>query len=383
MNKESSISLLLRNRFEVLNDIKDDDAQRTSQSEQPKTSSKEKIPPITLSKNQYNEVCKLMSNLKVKDYSVKFMSIGLRIQLSAMADYKRVCEAFIESNVKFFTHESRENMPLKVVLKGLYSMETTELSTILSEVNVVCEDIKVLKFKRQSFNDQSHYLLYVKKGTTNINELRKIRAVNNVCVTWEYFRRPSGPTQCRNCQLYGHGTKHCHLNPKCVKCGGGHATAACKVNVEENNKKNLKCANCGGNHSANYSKCEVLAKYLRIRQNNSNQTAKSASRVKRDAVVTSSSTHKPNFPPLASRHSTAQKVWFSQFKPQNCSQNATDDHSYSHRHTDGRDDLFNTQELLGITKELINNLRQCKSKYDQIEVITELALKYLPHGQSN
>ena len=40
-------------------------------------------------------------------------------------------------------------------------------------------------------------------------------------------------------------------------------------------------------------------------------------------------------------------------------------------------DLFTLQEVKNITLELITNLRNCKSKVEQFEVITSLAIKFL------
>ena len=58
------------------------------------------------------------------------------------------------------------------------------------------------------------------------------------------------PTQCYNCQHFGHVTKHCHAKqPRCVFCGErGHRKRDRKCRLTR-----PRCCNCGGSHQA-YSK---------------------------------------------------------------------------------------------------------------------------------
>ena len=70
--------------------------------------------------------------------------------------------------------------------------------------------------------------------------------------TVPYIVRPyiKEPTQCFNCQHFGHVTKHCHSGrPRCVFCGErGH-----RKNDGRCRATRPRCCNCGGRHQA-YSK---------------------------------------------------------------------------------------------------------------------------------
>lgn len=49
----------------------------------------------------------------------------------------------------------------------------------------------------------------------------------------------------------------------------------------------------------------------------------------------------------------------------------------SNVHVNNTNDLFSVEQLKVLTSELIDNLKHCKSKTDQFEVITSLAFKFI------
>lgn len=167
--------------------------------------------------------------------------------------------------------------------------------------------------------------------------------------------------------------KNCKLAPKCVKCSSDHTTKSCSIDVDSNNKKLLKCTNCNGNHAASYSKCPCRAEYIKLKQNLSSGR-------KRDTTVTQTKnkfekTQQPprndrtNFPPLDGRNNTS---WFDQFK------GPSDNINRSTTRNDS--ELFTAKELMLIFKELVQSIQRCQSKYDQLEAIAEIAMKYLSSG---
>uniref|UniRef100_A0A182JIB7 CCHC-type domain-containing protein n=1 Tax=Anopheles atroparvus TaxID=41427 RepID=A0A182JIB7_ANOAO len=102
------------------------------------------------------------------------------------------------------------------------------------------------------------YLVHFKRGSCTLASLQAIRSIQSVIVRWEPYRGGrKGPTQCLRCQDFGHGTRHCRLQPRCANCAGNHLTNDCSANTEEVNK----CANCQGNHRANNVECPQRAKY--------------------------------------------------------------------------------------------------------------------------
>lgn len=84
-----------------------------------------------------------------------------------------------------------------------------------------------------------------------IPELLKINTLCYSKVTMEKYKNPSGPVQCYRCQRFGHTSRYCTVNPRCLKCGLNHATAVCtKLRATE-----PKCPNCSQAHTANYRGC--------------------------------------------------------------------------------------------------------------------------------
>jgi hypothetical protein len=86
------------------------------------------------------------------------------------------------------------------------------------------------------------------------------------------------------------------------------------------------------------------------------------------------------FPALKVHKSKQFSNWFinSNNKPNNIypTQNL---HSPQHTHTtiDSNETLLTPETLLELTTELIINLKNCRTKLDQFQVITKLAIKYI------
>lgn len=141
-------------------------------------------------------------------------------------------------------------------------MDTEELKNELNNKGIAIKDCVKLKGK----GENTYSYLVVTDKATNIGEVKKIKHVENLNVTWETYQKKRKWSQCHRCQEYGHGSSNCNKNPRCVKCAEMHLTSQCTVRKTENST--AKCCNCGGNHPANYSKCEKLLEYLEERNKN-------------------------------------------------------------------------------------------------------------------
>ncbi|GBO35437.1 hypothetical protein AVEN_19820-1, partial [Araneus ventricosus] len=113
------------------------------------------------------------------------------------------------------------------------------------------------------------FLLEVKK----IGNYKNIFNERNICyfrTKIEPYRRKGKSIICYNCLGFYHAARNCHLKPKCIKCGGEHATRECSI------KEKLpvpKCVNCGeSGHIAAWKGCKafpVIAKPALKRSNRS------------------------------------------------------------------------------------------------------------------
>lgn len=158
----------------------------------------------------------------------------------------------------------------------------------------------------------TNYIIYFKKSDQiKIKRLREIKSVCQIIVSWSlYSHNKNDITQCSNCQGFGHGTKHCHLNPICIKCAGPHQSKNCTLKKNKDgkiSKTELFCVHCTHHHTANYYSCkkrqEYIAKIKSLKKPSSKQT-----------FVPVPQLNDTNFPILPNTHTPHQKVaaWIQQ-----------------------------------------------------------------------
>ena len=232
---------------------------------------RERVPSITIKWNASQVQSEMtLSNMKRNSYLLEQVRGGTVVKISTIADYEAFLKRCIERQIPHFTHQVASQKPTRIVLLGLPNIPVEEIYEALAHQNVVPDDIKPMKIRKESekYLEHNNFILYFKKGTTTTAKLREIKAINNVIVRWAYYdAKRHGPTQCRRCQEWGHGSSHCHLAPACVKCAGDHETSACTlagkgVKVPEDK---LKCANCKQAHSANYGGCTTRKEFIASR----------------------------------------------------------------------------------------------------------------------
>lgn len=346
---------------------------------------KAKIPPIVVGNQFYEQLINLLNKYKVTQYTLKLTSIGIRINLSEIDAYKTLLTALKSptDGLNFYTHDLFDK-PLKFVLKGLPVQQNfDQIINKLASINLVADDIKQMTVKAPAFTNQALYIVYFKKGSTHINDLKKITNIDNIAVNWQSYRSPKGPTQCHNCQMFGHGSRNCSLAPKCVKCAGTHLTSTCTADCNVNNKQHLKCANCNQKHAASFTQCPSRLEYINLRMRQSTnapaaprQPAANIPHVvhRRNPVQVPPPDHS-NFPTLPTTNplaSTSRQLPSSNLAAGLANARQTNDPVNQAEH----DPLFTTQELLHIFKQLVAKLKACNSRIDQINVITEVAINY-------
>lgn len=337
-------------------------------------SKKVRIPPITLRKTSRTEVSQLCDGLKITKYSIKPIdNNSVNIYLTSVDDFKSMRKYVAETQVPAFTHNLQSELSFRVVLKGLYLMNPKDLKEELSRQHIVPDDITIIPLKKRRYDDQAMYLLYFKKGTTNINELRKCQFLLYMRIDWElYSPRSNGPVRCRRCQGWGHGCKNCWLPVSCMYCAGDHTTNECKeiVNgVPVQNDFVPRCANCSSEHPANYEKCDVLLKHmerqasLALKNSRLMKARNQSNQQKVNNVinpVTPTVQRQYSFRPNSARPSYAQVT-----------------KSAGRTSTDSESQLMTVNELLSLTKELISSLKNCRTREQQFDVMAALAIKYV------
>ncbi|GFT60415.1 nucleic-acid-binding protein from transposon X-element [Trichonephila clavipes] len=155
----------------------------------------------------------------------------------------------------FYTFTRKNERPIKVVIKGLpRSTTTAEIQSDLPDLGYTINKVTQLtgNISKQIL---PVFTISLPRNTFNDN-IFKLKTLGYLSITVEGFES-RGVIQCFQCNQFNHTAEHCHLTPKCLKCGEKHQTRDCQI-------KRLDtpfCVNCKvPGHMANYSKCPLFPK---------------------------------------------------------------------------------------------------------------------------
>jgi hypothetical protein len=353
------INVPTSNNFASLSDNDDMDSTPTPSTS---TKTKEKVVspkplPIIIKSASMQDIKRMLTHLNITHYDFKHLSIGVKVFVKLSEDFQKLKSFMVEQHIPHFTYQNGDTVPVKYVVYGLNSYTIDDVRNELAQHNILPKNITTLKLKKQRFNDECIYLLYFGKGDTNLNNLRKVKSLFHTIVHWDhYVNKHRGPSQCRNCLMFGHSSNNCGIKSQCVRCGEQHDSDKCRYLVEGAKKipdDKVKCANCTGKHTANFNKCPKRLEYIAIKAKiNERQTKKmpirngdfshTSNRTINNHIVSYSSVVKN---PIITKQSS--------------------------------DDLFTATECSQIMIEMINRIKSCKTKSDQLVVITEITMKYL------
>lgn len=416
----SSSEFFTPNRFDtmIIDEESNEPVFNNENKKQRPVSFKSKIPPIIIKKQKCEAIKQLLITNGIKNYNMKVNINGILLHIPNIEEYKKTYDNLKINNIEFFSYELEENKSVKFVLTGLHSMTDEDLKQALAEHNIVPNKVTKLQLNTKRYDDQEVYILHFKKGEMTLNTLRKVKYMSHMVVKWTYYTRKITLTQCRRCQNFGHGTKQCNLNPRCIRCGDAHVSKECPhppkcLNCKQgehhysacnsplkccicqgahltircdkytSNKtqisidRHIKCANCSGNHTANYRFCPIREKFIGSR-NTVKQTT--TGRNKSNDYSQSPSMSTFNYPPLSSPKNPNINNAYSKFSSN--SANTIPQQQFRPKYSQvlkstASEDLFTAPEIIKITNELIILLSRCKSKLDQISTISGILCKYI------
>ena len=382
-SKQSSLDPVpTRNLFDILqNNENEIHVQRNRVDEK-----KPRIPPIVaqVDKSIVNDL--LLNN--VQNYHMKLTTIGVQIHCLTIEEFKKTRELLLAGNHKFFTHDLKEETPFRVVLTGLEEMDTNELKLELENHNINPIEIKILIPKRIRYDRHANYILYFKRGCTTVKELQETKALFHTIVRWAPFKHFNGQaTQCRRCQLPGHGTRNCNLPVKCRNCAESHLTESCPAMTEaisqmqgdENSFEfSWKCANCNGPHAANDNKCPALIDYQNLQRSLSQRNRKQTNR--RPPI-------QDDFPILSPGNGDDSSATTNGLNRRTFSDVLRNQNTFNLNSSRGRpsgsntgnnsSNLFSYEEFTSLVQEMITGLVRCSSKSEQFQFISSCCFKYV------
>lgn len=381
-------------------------------------------PPIIIQNFTYKQVCDVLKSFKITVFTIKIMNIGIKISNLVLAEYTLFKEYLVNGNIQHYTHSTPDKFPLKVILAGHPYMDVDFVKAGIVDSGIKPESIiEIIPLRKKDVIHPSHisYLVKFAKSAVRFHDLRKIRFVNNVVINWyPYKNKRQGPTQCRKCQLFGHGESNCFRRIKCPECSQDHSIDNCPRADEEP----FKCANCGEDHRSSDPECRKRLEYIYIKENMSiskeiDRVKSSRALPKRDYVVFRSNARNhqvfPNLPepqqsttrrsffntfdnqqdgssmpprfPAGSRHRSGSEASFSQVtspRHQHLQSNQRvnqQDERQSHFSQFGGDnskksDLFTVEELGSLITDISQIISSCETRVQQFEAIALLSLKY-------
>lgn len=256
------------NRYSTLND--DDDGSTVIDTNNVNKPREVKPPVIILHseltnpKDTYQKIQTWVENpvyFKVKD--------GVRhVYTANKADFYTIQVKFEEVKFKFQTYKPRDEIPKKMILKGIDKAFTADdiLQDLQSQLETVTEVKQLNKTDVKGVKQPLNVYLVYFTFDTRLSVAKKI--LRNCCyqkINLEYFRKNKDKkfVQCYNCQGHGHQCGTCKLDYKCVKCTAKHAPGSCPKKREEGK---AACVNCNGEHPANYRGCPKAQEYLNRRK---------------------------------------------------------------------------------------------------------------------
>lgn len=336
-----------------------------------------KIPPINLIKVKYEKAVEILKTENIKDYSVKLTTLGCRISLNSQTNFILLKSKLRELKVEFFTYEVPEDKPVKLVLSGLPLVDTSKLETCLKDKGVSgIQEIKVMTVRKFKFETEHLYLIHFAKSEFDMTYIRQIKSLENLIVHWDYYNKRMGPTQCRRCQMFGHGTKNCNIEPRCVVCGDKHDTKQCphpKPDFKNGQPTPdyVRCINCNESHQANYQGCKKLKEYIEIKNRMNDRNA--GRKTKQNYSYSEG-----NFPAINGN----QRILRGNQNSQNFEKISYSNVLTQNNQNSNNQSLFSFEEITMLVQEVVDKLGQCETRRDQFNVITSLAIKYVyGHGK--
>jgi hypothetical protein len=330
------------------------------------------------------------SSINSANFLLKQINGATVVKLSNLKDYEIFLKRCIDHQVPHFTHTVDNKKPLRIVLLGLPNMPAEEVKEALAENNVFPDEIKPMKVTNARLLEHNNFVLHFPKGSVAIGHLREIKHINNVIVKWVYYdAKRYGPTQCRRCQAWGHGSSNCHLQPACVKCAGAHETSACPVSAKGAKVPDdkLKCINCDQPHAASFTECPTRIGYILSRPVKKSQTkpvpayGTRPNNNQRYSAPQQQPNQWPVMPHQQHHHQLPQQLQRNQHKPPfntvvsntnviNSNQNYT-------VHPSIDETPLSANEALQIFQQIIPIISSGKSRSEQLIMIFELATQYI------
>lgn len=370
-NRYESLSGEEEEDYAISSDDDDNGPARRAKEKNNTRSKERRPPPIYCLGHPADDIDELLEG---QQYCLKLGKAAVQVITLNKESFVGVKKILHENRINFYTFNPGEDVPVKIVLQGYKDREISELEDHLSDANVRPREIKILSRKSTVTGTHTLYLLYFDRGTVKLQDLRRIKSLDGFWVTWRYYaKHPTDAAQCHRCQKFGHGSRNCNLQPRCVKCGESHLSEVCslprKADLGENAeqlKARVKCANCKGNHTSNYRGCVSRKSYLEELEKRKKKAASTRPPQRSTSGTVPAASAVPAF------NAAFPPGWGRSY-----ANVAADSGNSTQQNTVTGEDLFTLPEFFSLAGEMLTRFKTCRNKAEQFIALGELMIKYI------
>lgn len=162
---------------------------------------------------------------------VRITQEGAKIYTDDDVTHATVMKLCSENKWHGFSYTPKKDRFVKFCLYGLWQMPVEALLEELKSKQIPPTQIRQMTIKKKRFEEEAIYILYYKRSQNiRMDNLRSVVGLFNVVVRFKYYKNLSGqPTQCSNCQMFGHGGQNCFNPSVCIRCAGSHVSKSCPL----------------------------------------------------------------------------------------------------------------------------------------------------------
>ena len=327
-----------------------------------------KIPPITIvGAVNFTKSLELLNTLHPNaDFTIKYMSIGTKIMLKNSELFNSFKKSLSDASIEFFTHDTQSDKFDRFVLTGIPKIPCESIQESLQHYQMEPYEIREFNQKTKKFEDEGSYIVSFIKGTVKIQNLKKT-VINYTVPKWRlYYNSAKGITQCRRCQILGHGMRNCFMKFKCSNCGLDHPSENCKSPI-------TKCANCKGDHTSTSENCPKRKEFIEMRNRLAASNNKKSTRP--TAAPRKNLQNYPNLPKSQTNGSNSSNI-VQLPQPKNTDWSSLFN-SNSSAKTPMAANKFQLNEIGPIMSEVLSGLSRCQNKEQQLVLMFEMAAKYI------
>lgn len=261
-----------------------------------------KPPPIILHMvvTEHKKMVEYLKKYAINSFALKYTRERVHIQAETMEDFQSITTALDkENNMPYHTFTTRDQQQNTYVAKGLPADATEDEITEELSQKYNLAPARCTKMK----NTRRTVFVISFKNEITLKHLEKARCIAYTRVSWERYVNAKRLSQCHRCQEWGHATRNCRVNPRCLICANSHLTVDCKLKGSTDSD-GVKCANCGDKHPANSIDCPVYKKKIEWLDSRK-RTNQPATNNKRPPPIASSA----SFPRLKPAPPPATNAW--------------------------------------------------------------------------